>query len=81
MIWEAMRVALWVAAPVLAACALVGLVGSLLQATTQASDASLGFVPKWLAVAAALWLSRDFMASRVIELTAHAFQAMSELGR
>lgn len=68
--------ALLVAAPVLGAGLLVGLIISVFQAATQIQENALGFVPKLLAMGATLvfagpWLLRElvtFLASVITEL-------------
>ncbi|KGD81394.1 flagellar biosynthetic protein FliQ [Pantoea sp. PNA 14-12] len=49
---EAMRVALLLAAPMLLAALVSGLLVSLLQAATQINEQTLSFIPKIIAVAA-----------------------------
>jgi flagellar biosynthetic protein FliQ len=78
---EALHVSLWVAAPVLGACLALGVVTSVFQAASHSADPALGFVPKWFAVLAALWLSADFVRDRLIGFTSHLLQVMSQLGR
>lgn len=53
---KALLVALELSAPILAVGMLVGLVVSAVQAATQIQDQTLSFVPKILAMAAALFL-------------------------
>ncbi|BAD41973.1 flagellar biosynthesis protein FliQ [Symbiobacterium thermophilum] len=72
---EAVRVALYVAAPVIGLSLLVGLIISLFQATTQVHEPSLQFVPKILAAVAGLvvfgpWMLTTLMdfARRVMDL-------------
>lgn len=78
---EAMQLALWLAAPTLAACVLVAVVMSFLQGSLQAHDPSVSFVPKCLAAFAALWLSRDFFSERLLGFASHMLSAMATLGR
>ena len=49
---DALLMAALIAAPVLAACLLVGVVVSVFQAVTQIQDSSLAFVPKLFAAGA-----------------------------
>ena len=58
-----------VSLPVLLTSMVVGLVISILQATTQIQEQTLSFVPKLIAVMLAIVLFGNFMLNRVIELT------------
>jgi flagellar biosynthetic protein FliQ len=58
---ETMLVALKLAGPALSVALAVGLVISLIQAATQINEQTLAFVPKVLAIGAALALSGSFM--------------------
>ena len=78
---DALQLMLRLSAPVLIAVLLASLFSSVLQAATQAGDASLSFVPRWLAVALALFLCRDFYAQELVAFTSHMLSAMSQLGR
>ena len=77
----ALQLALRLSAPVLVAALVASLLSSVLQAATQASDSSLHFVPRWLAVALALFLSRDFMAHELMGFSTSMLQAMTQLGQ
>jgi flagellar biosynthetic protein FliQ len=80
MLIDALQLVLWLAAPALVACVLVSVLMSVLQTATQASDPSLGFVPKWFAVALALFLSRDFFAHEMVGFSSRMLQDMARLG-
>jgi flagellar biosynthetic protein FliQ len=58
-----------VSLPVLLTSMVVGLVISILQATTQIQEQTLSFVPKLIAVMLAIVIFGNFMLNRVIELT------------
>jgi len=64
---EAVRVALYVAAPVIGLSLLVGLLISLFQATTQVHEPSLQFVPKILAAVAGLILFGPWMLTTLMD--------------
>lgn len=66
---EAVRVALFVAAPVIGLSLLVGLLISLFQATTQVNEPSLQFVPKILAAVAGLILFGPWMLTVLMDFT------------
>ena len=77
---EALQLVLRLIAPVLVACLAAAVLTSVLQAATQANDASLSFVPRWLAVALALYLSGDFVAHELLGFSTRMFAAMARLG-
>ena len=56
-----------VAAPILLVALVVGLAISLLQAVTQINEATLSFVPKLLAVLAALGIAGPWMISVLVD--------------
>lgn len=64
------------AVPMLVAMA-VGLTTSLLQATTQIQDQTIGFVPKLIAVFAALALAGPWMLWQVIRFAAAVFETIA----
>ena len=64
------------AVPMLVAMA-VGLTTSLLQATTQIQDQTIGFVPKLIAVFAALALAGPWMLWQVVRFAAAVFETIA----
>ncbi|MEZ3499014.1 flagellar biosynthetic protein FliQ [Candidatus Pantoea deserta] len=64
---EAMRVALMLAAPLLLAALVSGLIISLLQAATQVNEQTLSFIPKILAVATTAVIAGPWMLSLVLD--------------
>lgn len=64
------------AVPMLVAMA-VGLTTSLLQATTQIQDQTIGFVPKLIAVFAALALAGPWMLWQVVRFAAAVFDTIA----
>lgn len=64
---EAVRTALYVAAPVIGLGLLVGLLISLFQATTQVNEPSLQFVPKILAAVAGLIVFGPWMLTNLMD--------------
>ena len=77
---EALQLALWLSVPVLTACVVTGVLTSLLQGALQAGDPSIGFTPKLFAALGALWLSRDYLAERMLAFAGQVMQAMTQLG-
>ncbi len=66
---ESVFVAMEVAAPMLICGLLVGLVISLLQAVTQVQEATLSFIPKIVAVAAAFVIAMPWMIDKLVQFT------------
>jgi len=66
---EAIYVLIVVAAPVMLASLVVGLIISLFQALTQIQEATLTFVPKVVAMLFVLGISLPFMLQHLTEFT------------
>ncbi|MEB6336508.1 flagellar biosynthesis protein FliQ [Serratia rhizosphaerae] len=64
---EAMNVALALAAPLLLAALISGLVVSLLQAATQINEMTLSFIPKILAVVATIIIAGPWMLNLLLD--------------
>ncbi|AGB82982.1 Flagellar biosynthetic protein FliQ [Serratia rubidaea] len=64
---EAMKVALALAAPLLLAALVSGLVVSLLQAATQINEMTLSFIPKILAVVATIIIAGPWMLNLLLD--------------
>jgi len=64
---SALNTLLIVAAPVLLAVLLVGIVVSIFQAATQINEATLTFVPKLLTVIAVMGLAGPWMLTTLVE--------------
>ncbi|MEW8973751.1 MAG: flagellar biosynthesis protein FliQ [Tissierellaceae bacterium] len=69
-----------VSGPVLIIALVVGLVISILQATTQVQEQTLSFVPKIVAVILALIIFGNFMLNQLISLTTELFKLIPALG-
>lgn len=78
---EALWTALKVGAPVLVASLVVGVMMSALQAMTQINDASLAFVPKVVAIVAALAFFGSWMLTILVEYAARLFAALPMVAR
>ena len=65
---EALGVAALMAAPLLAAALLTGLVIGLLQALTSIQELTLTFVPKALVMLVTFWASASMMTALVVRL-------------
>ncbi|TSE25152.1 flagellar biosynthesis protein FliQ [Tepidimonas aquatica] len=73
---QAMFTLLMVAAPVLGAVLVVGLVVSLFQALTQINEATLSFVPKLLAAVAVLVIVGPWMLTTLVEFIRRVLLAL-----
>ena len=67
---------LMVAAPVLLAVLVVGLVVSIFQAATQINEATLTFVPKIVAAVAVLAVAGPWMLTTLVEYLQRTLQAI-----
>jgi flagellar biosynthetic protein FliQ len=68
--------ALLVAAPVLLAALLVGLLVSVFQVVTQIQEMSLSFVPKLLSVVAVLVIAGAWMLRQIVSFATWVFNAI-----
>lgn len=75
---EALKVIIYVSAPILLISMIVGLVISIFQATTQIQEQTLTFVPKILSVVAAIALFGSWMLRVLIEYTQGIFLNMNQ---
>jgi len=73
---EALTVALLVAAPMLGSAMLVGIIVSILQATTQIQEQTLTFVPKIIAVMVAILFLGPWMLRTVTVFTQTLFNQL-----
>ena len=78
---QAMKTALYVAGPVLGFGLLTGLVISVLQAVTQIQEMTLTFIPKIIAVAAAVAIFGPWMLRVMTEFTASMFSYLPSIPR
>jgi flagellar biosynthetic protein FliQ len=72
---EALLLVVAVSLPVLAVAALVGLVVAALQAASQIQDATLAYLPRLVAVIAALALLGPWMGSAIAAFARNMFAA------
>lgn len=75
--------ALWatalVSAPILVTAMVVGLLVGVLQSVTQLQEATLSFVPKFIAVAAVIVLSGSWMLQTLVDFTRELFRMVPNL--
>ncbi|WP_149203346.1 flagellar biosynthesis protein FliQ [Actinotalea subterranea] len=76
---QAMLLAGKLAAPVLVTALVVGFAISLLQSITQVQEVTLSFVPKAIAVAAALLIGGHWMISESVAFTHEMFERIPTL--
>lgn len=75
---EALKMVIYVSAPVLLISMIVGLLVSIFQATTQIQEQTLSYVPKILSVVAAIALFGSWMLRVLIEYTQNIFTNMNQ---
>jgi len=73
---QGLYVLLMVAAPVLIAVLVVGLIVSVFQAATQINEATLSFVPKIIAAVAVLAIAGPWMMSTLVEYLQRTLQSI-----
>ncbi|ANI31639.1 flagellar biosynthesis protein FliQ [Yersinia entomophaga] len=76
---EAMKIALALAAPLLLAALVSGLLVSLLQAATQINEMTLSFIPKILAVFATLVIAGPWMLNLILDYMRNLFTSLPTL--
>lgn len=76
-----LETALLVAAPILIACIVVGVVVTLLQAVTSIRDMTLTIVPKLLAVVMVVLLFGGWMLQVTVKFTHEIFALIQNVGR
>ncbi|CNH36090.1 flagellar biosynthesis protein FliQ [Yersinia pekkanenii] len=76
---EAMKVALALAAPLLLAALISGLIVSLLQAATQINEMTLSFIPKILAVFTTMVIAGPWMLNLILDYMRNLFTSLPTL--
>ena len=76
---EALRTALYVAAPALIVSMVVGLSISIFQVVTSLQDQTVAFVPKVLAVMLVVVLSFPWMMRVMLGFTTHMFTGFNDI--
>ena len=79
LVQQALEVTLLISAPFLLAALITGLVISVFQAATQINEMTLSFIPKLLAIFAALVLAGPWMLSVIVDFTRRLFSAIPGL--
>ncbi|ADQ39974.1 flagellar biosynthetic protein FliQ [Caldicellulosiruptor acetigenus I77R1B] len=75
---QAILTAFYVAGPILLVSMVVGIVISILQATTQINEQTLTFVPKLIAIALSLLIFGQWMLTKVIEFTRYLWTNINQ---
>jgi len=78
---EAIKVSILLSAPMLLAGLLVGLLISIFQSATSINEMTLTFIPKMLAVAAALIFFFPWMMQTLVSFTEQMFMSMNQFIR
>ncbi|MGH8143149.1 MAG: flagellar biosynthesis protein FliQ [Steroidobacteraceae bacterium] len=76
---RALEMALMLAAPLLLAALVIGLLVSVFQAATQINEMTLSFIPKLLGIAAALVIAGPWMLKELIGYTQVLIQSIPSL--
>ncbi|WP_345798243.1 flagellar biosynthesis protein FliQ [Castellaniella sp. MT123] len=79
MTYQALRVALVMAGPLLLVTLLVGLLISIFQAATQINEMTLSFIPKLLAVGVALVLLGPWLITTMVDYIQSLFNTIPGL--
>lgn len=76
--YEAIKITILLSAPMLLAGLLVGLLVSIFQSATSINEMTLTFIPKMLAVAAALVFFFPWMMQTLVGFTVQMFMNMNQ---
>lgn len=79
MTYQAMKIALAMAAPLLLVTLTVGLVISVFQAATQINEMTLSFIPKIIAMVAALVLAGPWLINLMVDYMRQLFTSIPSL--
>ena len=77
--YEAMKLSLLLAAPLLLMALITGLIISLFQAATQINEMTLSFIPKLLAVFATLVIAGPWMLNLTLDYIRNLFSSIPQL--
>lgn len=79
--WRTLWVALKLAAPALLAAMFMGLFVSIIQAATQVNEQTLSFIPKIIAMTAAIMISGPWMIRIMVNFTTELISSIAFVGR
>lgn len=77
---ESLTVTILVAAPLLLAALVTGVLVGVLQAATQINEMTLSFIPKLVAMFATLVVAGPWMLSILVDYTQRLFERIPQLG-
>ncbi len=78
---NALKITLYVSAPLLGLSLVVGLIVSIFQATTQIQEQTLSFIPKILSVIVAIAVFGSWMLNTLVEYTTELYESIVQLIR
>lgn len=78
---SAAMIAMKVAAPALCAILVSGLIVSILQAATQVNEQTLSFIPKIIAMTAALFISAPWILATMTNFAEMVFKSIENVAR
>ncbi|GAB4473051.1 MAG: flagellar biosynthesis protein FliQ [Burkholderiaceae bacterium] len=73
---QALYVMLMIASPMLVAALVVGLIVSILQAATQINEMTLSFIPKLVAILAALVIAGPWIVTYYVDYVRRLFESI-----
>jgi flagellar biosynthetic protein FliQ len=76
---RALEITLLLAAPLLLVALITGLVVSAFQAATQINEMTLSFIPKLIAISAALMIAGPWMLKLLVSYTRELFESIPSL--
>jgi flagellar biosynthetic protein FliQ len=76
---QALYVMLMIASPMLVAALVVGLIVSILQAATQINEMTLSFIPKLVAILAALVIAGPWIITYYVDYVRRLFESIPTL--
>lgn len=77
--YQAMKVSIMLAAPLLLVALITGLIISLFQAATQINEMTLSFIPKLLAVFATLVIAGPWMLNTILDYMRQLFSSIPQM--
>jgi flagellar biosynthetic protein FliQ len=73
---EAMKVTIYLAAPLLLTALIVGLLIGMIQAATQIQEMTLSFIPKLIGMALALLITGTWMLQLIMNFTTRLYESI-----
>jgi flagellar biosynthetic protein FliQ len=76
---EAMKVTIYLAAPLLLTALIVGLLIGMIQAATQIQEMTLSFIPKLIGMALALLITGTWMLQLIMNFTTRLYESIPSM--